>query len=55
MGPAAVPVVLQPKVMKFNPVDGAAQVTVRPVEPRNGPFVTVTNVKIVEFQLRVKV
>ncbi len=53
LGPAATPVVLQPKVTVFAPVAGAGQVTVRPVEPRNGPLVALTKVRTVSSQVSV--
>ncbi len=48
------PLVLQLKVRLLAVVVGAGQVTVRPVEPRKAPLVTLTNVRMVESQVTVK-
>ena len=53
-GPAPAPVVEQPNVTLFAPVVGAGQFTLRPVEPRNGPFVALMNDSMDESQVRVK-
>ncbi len=52
-GPAATPVVLQPNVTVLAPVVGGGQVTERPVRPRNGPLVALTNVRTVASQVSV--
>lgn len=54
MGPLKPPVVEQPNVKLFAVVVGGRQVTVRPVEPRNGPFVTLVNDSTVESQASVR-
>ncbi len=53
LGPPKPPVVEQPKVKLLTVTVGGRQETVRPVEPRNGPFVTLVNANTVESQVSV--
>ncbi len=54
LAPPDPPVLEQPKVKLFAMVAGGGQATVRPVEPRNGPFVTLTNDRTVESHVSVR-
>ena len=54
LGPPKPPVEEQPKVKLLAVIVGGRQVTVRPVEPRNGPFVTLVNDSTVESHVSVR-
>ena len=55
LAPPKPPVLEQPKVTLYAVIVAGRHVTVRPVEPRNGPFVTLVNDSTLESQVSANV